>query len=67
MSHISVKNRIIEKLGGQTVVASICGITQSAVSQWGEYIPSKYIGKLVAAGAKPEEFCDTFPQGDDRS
>lgn len=43
------KERIVAKFGGQEVVATICGITQGAVSQWGDYIPSRHQSKLVAA------------------
>lgn len=47
----TTKDKIIKVLGGQSAVAEICGVTQSAVSQW-EFVPGKYIGTILAAGRK---------------
>lgn len=43
---MNIKN-IISQFGGQQVVANICGITQGAVSQWKEFIPSKHQPALI--------------------
>ena len=45
----SIKDNIVNRMGGASAVAEICGITQGAVSQWRKYIPTKYVGILLDA------------------
>jgi len=45
-----IKKAIIFKFGGVKVVASICGITSGAVSQWVE-IPPRHQRKLLEEAA----------------
>jgi len=63
------KADLIEILGTHVAVAQVLGITRSAVSQWGEFIPELQEYRLrdrnptlyrrVAARINPPSACDT--------
>jgi hypothetical protein len=54
------KNFAIQQAGGQRELADILGISQAAVSQWGDKIPDQRIWQLRVV--KPEWFLKTEQQ-----
>jgi hypothetical protein len=54
------KNFAIQQAGGQRELADILGISQAAVSQWGDKVPDQRIWQLRVV--KPEWFLKTEQQ-----